>query len=373
MMTRWLFAVVLVFGIGSRWWLAAPVGAQEGRTVVVGGLNAPRGLAFGPDGALYVAEAGTGGDEQVDWVPPFRFARVGASGSISRIDGGRKTAVATGLQSLALGPAAEAVGPQSLAFVGATLYAVVGQMNALPEGRETRSLLVRIGPGGAVETVADLGRFERESNPDATIADSNPFGLTVGPDGNLYVAEAGGNDLLKVTPAGQIGVAHVWRDNPVPTAVAFGPAGEAYVGFLSGNPFTVGSARVDRVSDGGAAVAVPNLTMVVDLAFGPDGVLYVLEFAAQWSREPPPPRYREQSGRILRVTPTGNQVVVGGLNFPTKMAFGPDGALYVTNNGSFVPPNSGEVLRVTLPGAAVPAPPAARPDAAPAQVPRSLP
>ena len=30
-------------------------------TVVASGLNNPRGLAFGPGGALYVAEGGTGG------------------------------------------------------------------------------------------------------------------------------------------------------------------------------------------------------------------------------------------------------------------------------------------------------------------------
>src|SRR5256885_15945624 len=39
---------------------APPIEAQR-VTVVASGLDGPRGLKFGPDGALYVAEAGRGG------------------------------------------------------------------------------------------------------------------------------------------------------------------------------------------------------------------------------------------------------------------------------------------------------------------------
>ena len=35
--------------------------AQSNQQVIASGLDNPRGLAFGPDGALYVAEAGRGG------------------------------------------------------------------------------------------------------------------------------------------------------------------------------------------------------------------------------------------------------------------------------------------------------------------------
>ena len=40
--------------------LAPPLEAQS-VTVFASGLDGPRGLKFGPDGALYVAEAGRGG------------------------------------------------------------------------------------------------------------------------------------------------------------------------------------------------------------------------------------------------------------------------------------------------------------------------
>jgi glucose/arabinose dehydrogenase len=360
--------------------------AQPAPTVVARGLDAPRGLAFGPGGELYVAEAGRGGDERVEWVPPFGFGRVGTSGQISRVDGGQRRAVAAGLQSIALGPGSEVVGPAGLALVGSQLYAVIGQGSPLP-GSTTRSFLARIQSDGSLETVADLGAFERANDPDQIGPDSNPFDLTAGPDGALYVVDAGANALLRVTSDGQISVVTTWTANPVPTGVAFDSRGRAYVSFLSQFPFARGTARIDRVVDGRAEVFAPNLTQVVDVLVGPDDSVYALELTEEFALTPPPPRRREQTGRILRFSPSGTMSVVHtGLNYPTKMAWGPDGSIYVSNNATFLPPGSGEIVRVSPTGAAAPSAPApatpsstvgtpAQPPAAarPAQVPATLP
>lgn len=365
-MARIGLALVLSLALSVLLGQAGTTQAQGDRTVVIGGLDAPRGLAFGPDGTLYVAEAGSGGDEESAWVPPFLRAKIGTSGRILRVDGGQSTVVASGIQSIALGPAGETVGPQDLAFVGSTIYVLVGQANALPTGKQTFSLLVKVGTDGKVETVADLGKFERENNPDGTVPDSNPFGIAPAPDGSLFVTDAGGNDLLKVTTAGAVSAVKAWNDDPVPTSVAVDKSGSALVVFLTGAPFPAGGSRMERVTGTSSEVVLRGLTMAVDVKVGPDGLPYVLEHSSEFVLSPPPPKMLPNTGRVLRIAPGGPQVVASGLNFPTKMAFGPDGALYVSNNANGVPPKSGEIVKLTLPanGTPVTLAPAAQPSPA---------
>src|ERR1700722_12149328 len=99
-------------------------------TIYASGLEAPRGLRFGPEGNLYVAEAGTGGTNTTgstcQQVPaPVGPYSGGKTGRISRITPkGVVTTVASGFPSTkdAMG---DLMGVADVAFMDGKLYALV--------------------------------------------------------------------------------------------------------------------------------------------------------------------------------------------------------------------------------------------------------
>src|SRR5215203_5851481 len=88
--------------------------------VVVSGLDNPRGLAFGPEGALYIAQAGRGGNGLCGDGPEGTRC-YGDSGAITRYEPGTGTTtdVVTGLPSLATEQGQMfAIGPNDLSLHG---------------------------------------------------------------------------------------------------------------------------------------------------------------------------------------------------------------------------------------------------------------
>ncbi|HEX6278993.1 MAG TPA: ScyD/ScyE family protein [Pyrinomonadaceae bacterium] len=334
-------------------------------TMVATGLHNPRGLNFAPDGSLYVAEAAGDGEASDDCgVMGDGSTKCSANtGSVTRIDlgSGESTRVLTGLPSLiaANGSSAGGSGPQDVVFQGmGNGYITIG-LGGAPEDREEYfgdagafyGRLVRFNPSGRVRFNEDIAGYELENNPDGFVPDSNPFGMAAVP-GAVIVADAGGNDLLKVAANGTISTLAVFPTFPnlpglpgppnvqaVPTSVTVGPDGDYYVGQLTGFPFIPGRANVYRVAaDGGdPEVAYSGFTNIIDVTFGPDGSLYVLEIAAAAI-----PNFG--TGRLVRIAPDGTQsTVIGSLFAPGGVAVGKDGSIYVTV-GSITP--AGAVIKI---------------------------
>lgn len=334
---------------------------------VMSGLVTPRGLAFGPDGGLYVAEAGSGGTGPSVVLGNGATVFLGHTGALTRLLGGVQERVVTGLPSVATTTGLDAGGLQDIVFDKAGVaYGLIGfgsdavQRNAslLPTGSVFGTIVRMPLGGGALQHVADIAAHESALNPAGGAIDCNPFGMTLTATGDFLVADAGANDLVKATSAGVVSTLAVFpaRPNPlpvgppvfqsVPTTVAIGPDGAFYVGQLTGFPFPPGAANVFRVdsNNGSIAVAYADFTNIIDMAFDADDNLFVLQVSSNGLASALGPG----SGLLLRIDAlTGERTIIASneLAFPGSLAIGPDGTLYVSNHTNL--PTGGQVLSFT--------------------------
>ena len=336
--------------------------AQSTMQVIASGLDNPRGIAFGPDGALYVAEAGRGGTSTLCDIGGNGQPRCyGPSGAITRITGiGVHDRIVTGLPSLAGASGSDALGPADIDFGLNSAWVTIG-FGANPLQRSVYEAagirfgsLVRVTGIGQWSYVTDISDHEISSNPDGNQVDSNPFGLKVLSD-RVIVADSGANALLQIGQFGQTTTLAVFPRrtvgpatiDAVPTGFAVGPDGSYFVGELTGAPFPVGAARIYRVPANGGTptVVATGFTTVIDVAFDlPRNAAYVLEHDSDGIIPPTGPLL---DGRLIRInTNTGAQTVVvsTGLVKPGGVAVGSDGALYVTRRTGLA--GLGEVVRI---------------------------
>ncbi len=355
-----LTSVPLALGLVMSPLGAGVVIAQPAGTVVASGLNGPMGVLVTSDGNVWVIDTGVGGDEKLELLSPttqqLTAASYGETSRIIRIAPDRSVTEVATLPSVWMGPG-DSFGGARLVMLEGTLYATSGARSTdweLPWSK--MASVVRI-QNGQITVVGDLWEIESTQNPDGfSPIESNPYGLAVGPDRNLWVTDAAGNTLLKVDPStGAVELVTVFESlpspipnplrggemvsDPVPTGVTFHD-GNMYVALLPGFPFVPGSAKVVRVtSDGDVSDYATGLTMLTDLRTAPDGGLYAVSLGRFTEQGPVP-----NSGAIIRVEEgAGSQEVLTGPSFPTSIDFSAAGDAYVTING-LAEPGKGEVV-----------------------------
>lgn len=257
---------------------------------------------------------------------------------------------------------------------------------------------------GTAQLIGDVKAFETNYDPDAfegpqwknQACEEDPSqGFTAGPQSNPYhlaaltgstalVGDAAGNTVLSVKKNGTVDWVALLTPpkdgsgnyrflktaendpsidcyvQPVPTSVAIGPDGDYFVGELTGAPATPGWSRIWRIESGANNVVCPSsqcsmfadgLTSVIDATFGPDGMLYILEYDVEgWAVATVKafdPTQDLAGGTLKRFNPsTGSHTTLSsGLQLPSAIAFDKWGDLWILENNLTGP----TVRKVSLP------------------------
>jgi hypothetical protein len=250
------------------------------------GLRAPIGLTDDPKGNVWITEAGSGtvNNGQVSVITPA----------------GQTFAAITGFRS-AISPENSPEGLNHLTYRDGKLYIL--------HGVDEKLYIVDVSsfvPGTSAPIAAssltgiDIGTFVRNARPNAPDPDdSNPYNLTFGPNGDLFITDAGANAIIRRNQnTGALSVYAVFPDIPNPTypsapsgppTIDAVPSGIVYDGTnfyvtsLIGFPFPVGKANIYQVSGTGTAPVTPTVyrtgfSGLTDIALSPGGKPLVTEF-----------------------------------------------------------------------------------------------
>jgi hypothetical protein len=330
-------------------------------SVFATGLNNPRGLKFGPDHHLYVAEGGIGGQNstigQCDQVPaigPYTGSPTGAR--ISRINAnGYRETVVEGLPSSQTSAESGSLtsGVADVAFVDGVLYGLLTGAGCSHGVAGIPNGVFRVDRHGHWELIDNLSAFYmshpvQNPQPFDFEPDGTPYSM-VAVDDELFVLEPNHGDLERATTRGAIHRVvdiSASQGHIVPSAMVF-HRGAFYVGNLNTFPIVQGSSKILKISLAGHIEEyATGFTTVLGVAFDHRGRLYVLE---NTTGNPFP---TPGTGRIVRVNRGGSRdVIAAGLSLPTAMTFSPEGDIFVSNFGFGLPPAGlGQILKIDMQG-----------------------
>ena len=345
---RWLALGTIVLSA-----LAVFAQTSSNVSVFATGFNNPRGLKWGPDGNLYVAEGGNGGKGTGDSgkcdqvVPPVGPYTAGWNARISKVapDGTRTTLVG-GLPSTsaAIG---DVEGVADVAFLDGQMYALLAGGGCSHGHASFPNSVLKVNPDGSYTRLANLSAYiqlhpTKNEEPDDFEPDGTWYSL-IAADGVLYAVEPNHGEVDTITTTGVvtrlIDLSET-QGHVVPTSIA-----RVKDGFVVSNlntfPIAPGSSNRYLINTiGGVTKVTPGLTTVVAVVVnGNDTYFLELNDAAGF----PGPG----NGKVVRMRGTSITTIATGLTVPTGMTMGPDGNLYVSNFGAVpAPPGVGQIVKI---------------------------
>jgi streptogramin lyase len=159
-------------------------------------------------------------------------------------------------------------------------------------------------------------------------APSNPWGITAGPDGNLWFAEEIGNKVGKITTSGTV-TTYPLSTGSSPLGITTGPDGNLWVA-------ENGSSNIAKVTTSGTVTEYAVLNRPSAVTAGPDGNIW---FAG--------------GGEVGSVTTTGRTNLISidfGHGYAAGITSGPDGNLWFTVLNTSTNPVTGEIGKINTAG-----------------------
>lgn len=310
-----LLSSALLVGLFSCTDHEVPNPGEVIRQTVIENLKSPIGLAFNAQDQIFVTEAGTGNQD----------ARV------SMIMNGQAMPVVTGMQSVAAEGTIEGIG--HLYFHGDSLYILHG-IEGMIYSVKTSSL----NPNQPLAASSITRQFVRpivDSLKLVTPLNSNVYNLTAGPNGDLYITDAGTNIVLKREKGtGKISLfAKIPKVTPtaeaVPTGIVFD--GQKFlVTALSGGPFIDGTSKIFQIDlAGNVSEYKTGFTTLTDITLSGANKPVVVQLAR--FAFAPTPGFVPNSGNLLS---EDGKAVVTGFSMPTDIENKGTNKYYVLNHGS---------------------------------------